>query len=1280
VTGTLGPLTLTGTDIPSPYASVAAQRKNTGIEGGVTLQIRDFDGVNDGSLSIVRAVGAVYDRFAQGQVSGALDFLDQTLSLSAFLEGRLSAEISAGLNLADTVRGLFDGEEAEIWASLADLFAMSLSADLAVPFRVAYDSTDPRVFEDASLAKLRLDQIEFALAPVLSEMAGGAIKVIDSILWPIYEIENFFAQEIPQPVPPAPIDVGIPGAPWPVNDVINFFANAPAQALNDLVKGLLAGLDMFPPDGKVTVRESIRAAATHYNRVISIADEIWQSMQSLVPGLVSTLNTTELGRVLTFIADSLDAQKQFMAQFFRYYDVFEQALDKIDEIEQLGVMYRAASAAMDQAGSLSGLTVPLGSFEWDILEGSVDYARINTIETILAPRANPEPTLTRGQAGDRLESAITRGAVASLAGAGQMHEHVYYHAGIDGVDAGNVDAINSLIGSSAVQAWLSSPRQSGPLSGEPDFASSPDSRIRTLGKVQQIVDAYNQIQRVVARQASVDDLNSLTEAFQALEMLGHANANDAMFRARHFNDAARQLQVGLLEGLRRQDLDTHAELQRVWDVAVAWNDLNGHRGALDNASPTPGGNFLSQEQLASVRLALLDRSTGPDSPWAEINRAIQQFSGPDFTRFYASIRDRAQSFNEAWVVAQRELQASGTADNDSVQDYARTLMADSIRLIADAAQNDNARATLGHLDFARAGITGLRASDVLHFGSFLDSPLIGRAEADERSEIQGLVDAWRRVLDVSSRFRVDPGAFYQAIETLFPDSDGRPAMLWSRLDPTASNGYYSSAAAMERVPFLNVEAGLGRPASRAPSLPLLQSIVASLPATAVDDYSELLRVLRVSHETLLLAMEDPRLWSIDDAMSLRPWGVDGTTSETAKAFRAYHEQFRGAFRAGLVDADLAVIGLTGMTVSGLREALIRYNDTYRPRSSSMVGDRLLGGSSLSEGFTNGEYFDFLPARKPLTIEDLDTGRQSNPQRIASALSGVPFLQEFWLALEDAGVEFPFLSDSRLLPKLLSGEIFDLIRFTPKLPSIENESLAINFDLANLLPYADVIRQWIPISLPVGGKLEFSLIPRLSLGVDSLWLDILRSVMAGQDVPADWLEKLGNSFYIMDRYNEFGEMVDRPELQIDLSLLLNAGVGLGSRTGIAFLGGELFGGIGVDLKADLITDDPDGKLRMHDMLSKILAKPEGIFDVLRLTGDIGLEVGGELLARVDTDPPDGLAGLDVVASTLLQAYNLVAPLFALQQVFEWNPKAEFDIPLAGFDSLNGTAFFNTGFIA
>jgi hypothetical protein len=297
------------------------------------------------------------------------------------------------------------------------------------------------------------------------------------------------------------------------------------------------------------------------------------------------------------------------------------------------------------------------------------------------------------------------------------------------------------------------------------------------------------------------------------------------------------------------------------------------------------------------------------------------------------------------------------------------------------------------------------------------------------------------VLDVSSRFRVDPGAFYQAIETLFPDSDGRPAMLWSRLDPTASNGYYSSAAAMERVPFLNVEAGLGRPASRAPSLPLLQSIVASLPATAVDDYSELLRVLRVSHETLLLAMEDPRLWSIDDAMSLRPWGVDGTTSETAKAFRAYHEQFRGAFRAGLVDADLAVIGLTGMTVSGLREALIRYNDTYRPRSSSMVGDRLLGGSSLSEGFTNGEYFDFLPARKPLTIEDLDTGRQSNPQRIASALSGVPFLQEFWLALEDAGVEFPFLSDSRLLPKLLSGEIFDLIRFTPKLPSIENESVA-----------------------------------------------------------------------------------------------------------------------------------------------------------------------------------------------------------------------------------------------
>jgi hypothetical protein len=50
----------------------------------------------------------------------------------------------------------------------------------------------------------------------------------------------------------------------------------------------------------------------------------------------------------------------------------------------------------------------------------------------------------------------------------------------------------------------------------------------------------------------------------------------------------------------------------------------------------------------------------------------------------------------------------------------------------------------------------------------------------------------------------------------------------------------------------------------------------------------------------------------------------------------------------------------------------------------------------------------------------------------------------------------------------------------------------------------VIRQWIPISLPVGGKVEFSITPRLSLGVDSLWLDILRSVIAGQNVPADWL--------------------------------------------------------------------------------------------------------------------------------------------------------------------------------
>ena len=132
-------------------------------------------------------------------------------------------------------------------------------------------------------------------------------------------------------------------------------------------------------------------------------------------------------------------------------------------------------------------------------------------------------------------------------------------------------------------------------------------------------------------------------------------------------------------------------------------------------------------------------------------------------------------------------------------------------------------------------------------------------------------------------------------------------------------------------------------------------------------------------------------------------------------------------------------------------------------------------------------------------------------------------------------------------------------------------------------------------------------------------------------------------------------------------------GLGNPKGLAYAGMNLYGGLGVDIEADLKGGDSEGKIRLYEGLSKIFASPTGIFDVLGIKGDLNLVVGGGLKAQFNTDPSTGLSNLDPALATILTAYNAAANLAGWTKEFIWNPSVEFKLPLAGFDS-SKTSFF------
>jgi hypothetical protein len=230
--------------------------------------------------------------------------------------------------------------------------------------------------------------------------------------------------------------------------------------------------------------------------------------------------------------------------------------------------------------------------------------------------------------------------------------------------------------------------------------------------------------------------------------------------------------------------------------------------------------------------------------------------------------------------------------------------------------------------------------------------------------------------------------------------------------------------------------------------------------------------------------------------------------------------------------------------------------------------------------------------------------------------------------------------------------------------------SFTYDIVDALPTGV---KALGVKLPLTAELGYNVESNLAFGVDSVFLNKLvpeALIAKAGGTPSrsygGWWQTLFDSIYMMDKHDVNGVMTDLPEFKAELDLMATAGLGFGSKTGLAYVGGELGVGAGLDFAVDLVTDDPDGKLRLGKTLWDAVANPASLLNIFDVDLDIGLLLKAAFLAQLNTDPKDGLELSDPVVSALAKGYNAAADLFSWPKEFKWDPSTQLPIELLSFD--------------
>lgn len=244
-------------------------------------------------------------------------------------------------------------------------------------------------------------------------------------------------------------------------------------------------------------------------------------------------------------------------------------------------------------------------------------------------------------------------------------------------------------------------------------------------------------------------------------------------------------------------------------------------------------------------------------------------------------------------------------------------------------------------------------------------------------------------------------------------------------------------------------------------------------------------------------------------------------------------------------------------------------------------------------------------------------------------------------LHELGVALPFLTDSRLLGHVLSGQTVDLVHVDLQLPTVVMafkkdllpmaEAMAALFTGGASAPVLEQLKSLAKLNLDLSGSL--TLVPNVSAGLDTWGLN--QWLAGGMKFDTASLNQVLDNFYLDDHRSVApnGQTTDLPELSVAGDLGLQGGASVGS----PFAGAHLSLGLALDALAtlDLRDPSPDGKVRLSDLLAQLLGPLELQLDHL----GVGLSASAEAWLDLGQPIPSGtgfiatqLAGL---GSSVLQ---------------------------------------------
>ena len=301
---------------------------------------------------------------------------------------------------------------------------------------------------------------------------------------------------------------------------------------------------------------------------------------------------------------------------------------------------------------------------------------------------------------------------------------------------------------------------------------------------------------------------------------------------------------------------------------------------------------------------------------------------------------------------------------------------------------------------------------------------------------------------------------------------------------------------------------------------------------------------------------------------------------------------------------------------------------------------------LTQEFHLGDVY--LTSPTSLMAASALSGSAALPMMAAPPVTGYTDIDRLLTSMYELGFQLPALTDPKGLISALFGREADLLTFQDQLvlPPVALELPVDLFQLVDLvMPGFSKIVSLLPLQAQIELYAAFAMQANVSLGIDTS--GIIKAAATGNPLSTF------DGFYVSTLHNG----VNLPELLAELTV----GAKGNASAGIPAFGVELLTDVGIEANAllDLVANDPSGKLRGSELLSK-LAYPSQLFDA-QVTADLFVDASAEAsvnLSKLTKIPASVKVWIDAIpgAKTLLKAVETVSnflPTWSGEIGFQWS---------------------------